>query len=293
MSNSPTVDFGEKTDVGKVRAGNEDSCKVYRPDECPDGIDGLLVVADGMGGHAAGEDASRITVETVVVFLTDAAREVGEMEEDILLGFMSDALEEANQKVLEEAAISPEKRGMGTTCTAALLKRNHSYIAHIGDSRAYLLRDSILTRLTKDHSFVEEEVERGALTPEEARVHPRRNVVTRAIGIGSDLNVDTYSEDLESGDRLMLCSDGLNSMIPDARIAEILGEGDAQASCDNLVNAANDAGGSDNITVVVYELREVAAEPDPILDLVPESRGWFKNIISWIRAILRRMVGQR
>ena len=293
MSNAPGAIFGQKTDVGKVRTSNEDKHEVCPPDKCPDGIDGLLVVADGMGGHAAGEEASRITVDTVVSHLMDSTREVGEMGEEGLLRFMSEALEKANLDVLDEAARSPEKHGMGTTCTTALLRGANGYIAHIGDSRAYLLRGGVLSRLTKDHSFVEEEVERGALTLEEARVHPRRNVVTRAIGLGSDLNVDTYPVALRPGDRLMLCSDGLNSMITNELIAKILGEGDAQGSCDNLVEAANDAGGSDNVTVVVAELGQMASKPDSDLETMPEPQGLLKRIVSPIGAILRRMVGQR
>jgi len=280
MSQDTRYVFGEKTDVGKVRAGNEDDLRVCRSDECPDGIDALLVVADGMGGHAAGEVASQTTVETVVSYLTQETDTIASMLDAQLLDLMQEALKRANSEVLSKAESSPEMHGMGTTCTVALLRGDHSYIAHIGDSRAYLFREGELERLTRDHSFVEEQVERGALTSEEARVHPRRNVITRAIGLGTDIDVDTYTAKLRSGNRILLCSDGLNSMISDEDICSILKEGDPQATSEKLVDAANDAGGSDNITVIVAESSSVTPSIDVDQDYKVKSDGILQRIIS-------------
>lgn len=291
MSQDTRYVFGEKTDVGKVRAGNEDDSRVCRSDECPDGIDALLVVADGMGGHAAGEVASQTTVETVVSYLTMDPDAIARMQEDQILGLMQEALKRANSEVLSKAESSPEMHGMGTTCTVALLRGGRSYIAHIGDSRAYLFREGELVRVTKDHSFVEEQVERGVLTSEEARVHPRRNVITRAIGLASDIDVDTYTRELQPGDRILLCSDGLNSMISDEDICSVLKEGDPQAASENLVDAANDAGGADNVTVIVAESSSVASRIDADQDdeekHVEQADGILKRLISRLLRVVK------
>ena len=143
---------------------------------------------------------------------------------------------------------------MGTTCTLGVIEGDALHIAHIGDSRGYLFRGRDLSRITEDHSVVEEEVRRGLLTTEQARVDPRRNLITAAIGLDREPTVDTKSVKLFSGDRIMFCTDGLNSMIPDQEIGAILDRNDPQASCQGLLDAANDAGGEDNITVIVVDV---------------------------------------
>ena len=249
-----TIRFGSGSDIGKERAGNEDSHEVVCREVLPQAIDAIFVVADGMGGHAAGEIASRMTVESVVGTLVSQDKQVGIFKGQEILDLMHGAIARANQVVMEEGARSPERRGMGTTCTLGVIEGDALHIAHIGDSRGYLFRGRGLSRITEDHSVVEEEVRRGLLTTEQARVDPRRNLITAAIGLDREPTVDTKSVKLLSGDRIMFCTDGLNSMIPDQEIGAILDRNDPQASCQGLLDAANDAGGEDNITVIVVDV---------------------------------------
>ena len=249
-----TIRFGSGSDIGKERAGNEDSYRVVCSAAVPDAIDAIFVVADGMGGHAAGEVASQMTVESVVGTLVSRDNQLGILGAFEILDLMRSAMARANQVVMEEGARSPEKRGMGTTCTLGVIQGDDLHLAHIGDSRGYLFRGRDLSRITEDHSVVEEEVRRGLLTAEQARVDPRRNLITAAIGLGLDPTVDTKSVKLLSGDRIMFCTDGLNSMITDQEIGTILDRNDPQASCQGLIDAANDAGGEDNITIIVVDV---------------------------------------
>ncbi len=227
---------GERTDVGRVRDGNEDEKLV-------DDRMGLFAVADGMGGHQGGEVASSTALEALRAAVADGAP-------------IRDAIARANEAVIERAAADDRLRGMGTTMTAATLAAGGTLlIGHVGDSRAYLARDGAFTQITEDHSLVEEMVREGELTPEQADVHPRRNIVTRALGIDPDVDVDLYPVELRGGDRVLLCSDGLTSMIRPDEIAAILREeADPQQAADRLVDAANAAGGEDNITVVVLDV---------------------------------------
>ena len=247
------IQIGHNSNVGKIRSANEDFYQVVEPPEAPNGIDAIFVVADGMGGHAAGEVASRTSVDSVIATLSSPDCQLGNMTEQGLLEFLDSSFNKANEDVIEEGVRSPEKRGMGTTCTLGVIRGSFLFVAHIGDSRGYLFRDGVLSRITDDHSVVEEEVRRGLLTPEQAWDDPRRNIITRAIGLDYHLEVDTKCVELRSGDRIMFCSDGLNSMITDQEIESILSQGDAASSVQALIDAANDAGGSDNITVVVAD----------------------------------------
>ena len=229
------------TDVGCRRERNEDDL-VVEP------AAGLLAVADGMGGHAAGEVASHLAVTTLRELLVDATAPDIDARERLRA-----ALETANRRILHEIVSDPTRSGMGTTVVAALVTRGELALAHVGDSRAYLLKDGRLERLTSDHSWVQEQVDLGVLTPEQARGHPYRNVVTRALGSRPDLDVALRGLAMQPGDVLLLCSDGLSSMVEDARIATILSESrdDVSVACSRLIEAARAAGGEDNITVVV------------------------------------------
>ena len=249
-----TIRFGYGSDIGKERPGNEDSYKVVCREAVPEAIDAIFVVADGMGGHAAGEVASQMTVESVVETLVSPDNRLGTLGAAEILGLMHSAIAQANQLIKAEGTRSPEKRGMGTTCTLGVIQDDSLHIAHIGDSRGYLLRGRNLSRMTEDHSVVEEEVRRGLLTTEQARVDPRRNLITAAIGLDRELAVETKSVKLFSGDRIMFCTDGLNSMITDQAIETILAGNEPQESCQSLIDAANDAGGEDNITVIVADV---------------------------------------
>ena len=226
---------------GNVRPGNEDS--VWPVSSGAGDGPLVVIVADGMGGAVAGEVASSLAVE--------AART---SDQDI-----ADRVHEANQAILDEVNRRPELRGMGTTMTLFELGADEDSLArfaHVGDSRAYLLRGGELTQLTEDHTVVNMYLRTGAIAPEEAANHPQRSLITRAVGLTPDLDVDTGNLTLEAGDRLLLCSDGVNSMIDDAAITDALGVDSAEEAAWLLVEKANLAGGHDNITALVVDVVE-------------------------------------
>jgi PPM family protein phosphatase len=235
------------TDQGLVRQNNEDSFLI-------DDQRGLFAVADGMGGHRGGEVASRTAIEALRAGFANGSP-------------LHEAIGRANVAVLERAAGDTELAGMGTTMTAVVALGGHQLlIGHVGDSRAYLLHDGTLQRATDDHSLVEEMVREGRLTPEQAESHPQRAIVTRALGVDEQLAVDLYTLDVAEGDRMVLCSDGLTTMVRERDIERMARtEADPQRLADALVAAANAAGGDDNITVVVIDVLEVdaATAPDP------------------------------
>ena len=230
------ISWGARSDVGLVRGHNEDSFLLRTP---------LFVVSDGMGGHAAGEVASSIAVETV------GERAPGTAD-DVLLGA---AVEAANMAVIEAAEQGIGKPGMGCTVTSVLIEKNKMAVAHVGDSRAYVLRQGTLVRVTHDHSYVEELVDSGQITADEARTHPSRSIITRALGSDPDMYADHFSLEVNDGDRVILCSDGLSSMISDSEIESLaVSSATPQQAADNLVAAALTAGGSDNVTVIVVDV---------------------------------------
>lgn len=230
------IAWGARSDVGLVRGHNEDSFLLRTP---------LFMVSDGMGGHAAGEVASSIAVETV-------GEQAPGTADDVLLGA---AVEAANMAVIQAAEQGIGKPGMGCTVTAVLIEKNKMAVAHVGDSRAYVLRQGTLVRVTHDHSYVEELVDSGQITADEARTHPSRSIITRALGSDPDMYADHFSLEVNDGDRIILCSDGLSSMISDAEIESLaVSSATPQQAADNLVAAALTAGGSDNVTVVVVDV---------------------------------------
>lgn len=230
--------IGAATDVGRVREGNEDG---YLIDEAL----GLVALADGMGGHQGGEVASATALEALRAGVTSGAS-------------LREAMEEANRAVFAKALTDTSLYGMGTTLTAGTLVTGGTLlIGHVGDSRAYLFRDGDLRRLTTDHSHVEELVRDGKITEDEAAVHPMRSVITRALGIDETVDVDVYPVALLPGDRVVLCSDGLTDMVHEDAIAgELRRESDAKRAAARLVDTANQAGGVDNITVVVIAVTD-------------------------------------
>lgn len=227
------------TDIGQHRPTNEDAACVLPQ--------GAAIVADGMGGYAAGEVASSLLIETARRVLTETAQP---WDEDVLRR----AVTEANRAILSEAARTPSCEGMGTTATmVSYAGEQHAVWAHVGDSRLYLLRDGVLQQITRDHSLVEDLVESGTITKEEARNHPKKNVLTRAVGVDAALTVDTGHFALQAGDVLLLTTDGLTNMVAEETITRLLAEhpdDPAQA----LGTAANTAGGRDNITAVVVRI---------------------------------------
>jgi len=232
---------GALTDPGLTRPQNEDSMLVEPP---------LYAVADGMGGHRAGEVASRVALEEL---LANAPRSADSKA-------LARAVRAANRAVIDSAEKTRTRSGMGTTVTAAMVDGTHIAIAHVGDSRAYLLHEGRLTRITDDHSMVADLVRQGALTEEDARFHPQRSVITRALGSDRNMLADLYDVQAVAGDRLLLTTDGLTGMIPDDYICDLLAaESDPDAAAAKLVEAANRAGGYDNITVIVVDIGEIRA----------------------------------
>ena len=246
------------TDVGRKRKGNEDAHSV-------DAGHKLYVVADGMGGHAAGEVASQIAVDSIgeFVVLTAGNEEITwpfGLDETISYdgNRLKTAIRHANRKVLEATRENAELEGMATTVAAVLVDGDIANIAHVGDSRIYKWSDGEMTLLTSDHSWVNEQIQTGVISPEQARSHPLRNVVTRALGGRADLLVDIQALPVKSGEVLLLCSDGLTTMLPDEDIVAVLerSAGDISTAARDLVDEANERGGEDNITVVLMKFED-------------------------------------
>src|SRR3954447_17507947 len=234
-----------QSDLGRQRQGNEDNYFVRAP---------LFVVADGMGGAQAGEVASEMAVESFDHGLPDG--NPAEM--------LAKVIQEANRRIHERSVSDEQAAGMGTTCTAAYVGEEEVTIAHVGDSRAYLWRDGDLIRLTRDHSLVGELVARGKLTEEQAEAHPQRSVITRALGPNVDVDVDVETYRARNDDVFLLCSDGLTSMIHEVGVKPIMEQMDGlEQAGRELIDAANAAGGRDNITVVLFRVEEVDAPGGP------------------------------
>jgi len=287
------LQVGARTDVGRVRQGNEDSYMVHDP---------LYAVADGMGGHQGGEVASKIALETLGRLTLEPSGDTAPS--------LVDAVRQANRDVLEKAATDPGLHGMGTTLTALVTGGERVLLAHVGDSRAYLMRDGRMDQLTEDHTVVEGLVREGRLTPQEAEIHPQRSILTRALGVDGDIDVDETTHDVRPGDRILLCSDGLTGMVSEQEIQRIMAElDDPQRAAEALVNAANDAGGQDNITAVVLDVLEddetadtspVAAEAVPAeapaeeawsAEEPPRRRRWGLRLALWVLIPVVLVVG--
>jgi PPM family protein phosphatase len=232
------------TDVGVVRSGNEDSFLL-------DCSRGLFIVADGMGGHAAGEVASEMAVRIIATEL-GSLRGLNDGE---AAARMRSAIRKANAEIFERTLAEHDKRGMGTTTTVMVLFSRRYMIGQVGDSRAYLMRSGDFLQLTKDHSYVQEQVDAGLLTPEQARTHPYSNVITRCVGANEDVAPDVYFGNLEQGDIVLLASDGLTGMLEDKQIADIITAGENPEVCVNrMITDANTRGGLDNVTAIVVRI---------------------------------------
>lgn len=235
---SARLSWGSRSDVGLVRGHNEDSFLVQDP---------VFAVCDGVGGHAAGEVASAIAVRTISQLAPDTA-------DDARLGA---AVEEANSAIISAAQSGQGRDGMGCTASAVVIDGSRMAVAHVGDSRVYLLSGGVLVRITHDHSYVEELVDAGEITADEARVHPSRSIITRALGSDPDMYADHFTLDVHAGDRIIICSDGLSSMVPDAKIESVaISCATPQAAADTLVSAALEGGGHDNVTVIVVDVED-------------------------------------
>ncbi len=263
MSKQLRLDVAQLTDVGRKRPHNEDNMAYVIPkDEQVMARKGaLFIVADGMGGHAAGEVASEIAVDTVTMtYYQDDS-------EDIALSLMN-AIKRANTIIHQRAAENMLRSGMGTTCVSAVLRGRMAYIANVGDSRAYVIRQGCVKQVSQDHSWVEEQVRAGLLTRDQARSHAQRNVITRCLGTQVDVEVDVFTEELEDGDCLILCTDGLSGSVYEDDLRAIVEQYVPQESVYHLVERANENGGPDNITAIVVRVQELGAEPPTTRHLV-------------------------
>jgi serine/threonine protein phosphatase PrpC len=258
------IETGARTDLGRVRKNNEDC---YQTDAALN----LYILSDGMGGEAHGEVASGMVVQTVATHCREAENNqatptFGEPQPDVSerTNRLASAVHLANRKVFEVANSNADHRGMGATLVAAWIDGQRLSLAHVGDSRAYLLRAGSLDQLTADHSLVAEKVRIGILTPQEAETSELQSVLTRAVGTSPEVEVDSDEQMLLSGDTLLLCSDGLTRMVTDPEIAStLLTTTSAQAAADRLVELANENGGVDNVTVIVIQ---IAQKPEGVLD---------------------------
>lgn len=245
------ISCAAQSDVGLKREHNEDSFICYKPDDesllASKGC--VFVVADGMGGHAAGEVASKIAVDSI-----REAFETTDIDDADL--FFRTVFPAVNDEIYKKSRHSRTLNGMGTTCTAMIIKEGLAFIAHVGDSRVYLIRGFEIRQLTEDHSLVCEMVKRGIIKKEQMREHPQRNVITRAMGFEKSVNVDIMTPPLalKSGDRLLLCSDGLSGMVTDEEIREVSSRFEPEEACNKLIRMANSMGGDDNVTLIIVKV---------------------------------------
>lgn len=252
------------TDIGQRRQRNEDSYLVN------DKL-GLYIVADGMGGHAGGEFASKIAVSTVEEIIRGEDRSKSHVPDDNYMDAkpiqsdeqrvegleqerLKEAINRAGNMIVRRAYEEPELKGMGTTATVMLVVEDKAFFAHVGDSRAYCVRDGKIMQITEDHSLVHEQLKSGLITEEEARTHQLKNIITRSVGVQEEVEVDTIVWKIQSGDSYLLCSDGLSNMLEDLEIGDIVANQDVEQAARDLVDLANDRGGDDNITLILLKI---------------------------------------
>ena len=279
MSNSSlavVVDSYGLSDVGLVRTNNEDSFLIASPtsnfaNQNPAELNGIIpqngtmfIVADGMGGAQAGEVASRLAVDTVARKFLLALDNKEPLDQQTLISTLTGAIQEANELIFQQGQKNTELNGMGTTLTAATVLGGTILFAQLGDSRAYLARKGVISQMTKDQSLVAQMVASGSLTPEEAKTHPKRNVILQALGIQSQVEVAITLAELRRGDQIVLCSDGLSGKVDAEEIKEFLEKFEPKAACQGLVRMARERGGEDNITVIVARFNgDGLSEPKP------------------------------
>lgn len=238
---------GAVTDVGLIREINQDCLFAGSIEDFP-----LYIVADGMGGHNAGEIASSMAVDIIKTVFTDNRDNL--ISEENIIMTIEDAIIKANEKIFLQSKKVPEYTGMGTTITLCYIFGNKIYIGHVGDSRAYFITEDNIRQITDDHSLVNELIKNGSITPEEAINHPQKNLITRAVGTSSEIQLDFYTLDYKLDDILIICSDGLSNMLKDDDIMKLIkSEDDIDIACNNLISIANENGGRDNITVIAIK----------------------------------------
>jgi protein phosphatase len=252
--------------VGKRRERNEDSFLIN--DDLR-----LAVVADGMGGHLGGEFASKMAVTTVeeVIQAIESDPEITLQEgtkirQGDYSGYLRYATQIASTRIFEKATNDATLRGMGTTTVAALFRQNKVYIANVGDSRAYRVRDGKIQQITKDHSLVGEQIRAGILSEDDARAHKLKNIITRSVGFQEEVDTDIDIRIVREGDKFIMCSDGLSNMVGDDELCTIVEDNDLETACKHLVDVANERGGDDNITVVIAQVESLSEDADKALD---------------------------
>lgn len=274
MKLEESLEVAAKTDAGMVRAHNEDSVAV-------DAACGLMVLADGMGGYNAGEVASGIAVSVMMAEIAQSlkgaspvAREAASGEE-LAVALLTRSLQKANASIYQAALSDAQYAGMGTTVVSALFYDNRVVVAHVGDSRLYRLRGEILDVITRDHSLLQEQIDCGMITPEQARHSQNKNLVTRAVGIDAELNPEIHLYDVMVDDVYLLCSDGLNDMVEDDDIQSILYamQGNLALAAEQLIQTANDSGGKDNVSVILVKVKQEFAQP----------RSWLAKLLNGLK----------
>lgn len=233
--------LGIETDVGNKRTFNEDSVGYYEEEDF-----GIFVIADGMGGHNAGEVASKIAIDTIIEYVINHKKD--RSEEEIL----NEAILSANRKIYRESLLNESCNGMGTTLVGAFVRGNNLTMVNIGDSRGYILKDGRLVKVTKDHSLVQELLDNGTITNEEAKNHPNKNVITRALGTNPVVTADYYSLDIRGVSKILLCSDGLTNEVSEEDIFRVL-QGYNGNQCMELINMSKKNGGRDNISIIIFK----------------------------------------
>ena len=255
--------YAARTDVGMIRSGNEDNFAVDANVER-----GIFIVADGMGGHAAGEVASEMAVQIVQRELSPVVT----LEGDDVAKLVGNTLRKANRAIHDRTLTEVDKQGMGTTASVLLISGTRYLIGQVGDSRVYLMRDGALSQITKDHSYVQEQVDAGFLTPEQARYHPYSNVITRCVGASPDVEPDSYRGEARAGDLFLVASDGLTGMVDDRRLGQLLGSrAEPDRKVQALISEANGRGGLDNITAIIVHVLE-AGPNSPDMNRTAETR---------------------
>ncbi|MCM0648725.1 Stp1/IreP family PP2C-type Ser/Thr phosphatase [Clostridium swellfunianum] len=233
---------GLLTDIGNVRKLNEDYVGYHEDNQKK-----IYIVADGMGGHNAGEVASKMAVDSAIEYI-NSMDSIENLER-----VLSEAIQFSNKKVYEFSKTNSSLNGMGTTITACLIKDSNMVVANVGDSRCYVIDNKGIHQVTKDHSLVQQLVDNGSITIEEAAVHPNKNIITRALGTAPVVDIDIYTIDLKEIDRVILCTDGLSNSLTDLEIYEVVMKTSISDACDRLVNLSKERGGRDNITVIIFE----------------------------------------
>lgn len=274
MDIKDALEIVSQTNPGMVRSHNEDSVTY-------DAASGLVVLADGMGGYNAGEVASGIAVSVLVTEVGHILQTARPDEkdafsgEDIAVVVLRDNVQKANASIFHAAQSQPQYAGMGTTIVTALFYDNRVAVAHVGDSRMYRLRGEVFETITRDHSLLQEQIDSGMITKAEARTSKNKNLVTRAVGIDSEVDVEVHIHDVQAEDVYLLCSDGLNDMVPDDEIGSTLQmlQANLSLAASQLIQMANDNGGRDNVSVILVKVKGDFATP----------RGWMAKLLSWFR----------